>query len=179
MGLWPKQPEDEFEAAIQALEETWPWGKAAREEEVDRPRWLRNYIYELVTGYGERPWRPVGWGWVTILVFAVIYALAGNIASTGAEAASALDIHRWVTAITHSVAAFTTIGFNTLEPIGWGARMLTALESGLGHRSFRPLYLHHRQPHVPVVTSRHWVARRGRHLVLEGVLGLRPALRPS
>jgi hypothetical protein len=31
-----------------------------------------------------------------------------------------------------SISAFATIGFNTLEPVGWGARLLTALEAMFG-----------------------------------------------
>jgi len=31
-----------------------------------------------------------------------------------------------------AIGAFATIGFNTLEPLGWGARLLTSVESALG-----------------------------------------------
>jgi len=31
-----------------------------------------------------------------------------------------------------SISAFATVGFNTLEPVGWGARLLTAIEAMFG-----------------------------------------------
>ncbi len=96
-------------------------------------RWLRNWSYEGLTGYGERWWVPILWALGVIFVFAIIFALTGNIApyfSGGAD--NAVGSHNFLDALTHSIASFTTIGFNTLEPIGRGARLLTALESALG-----------------------------------------------
>ena len=117
-------------------------------------RWLRNWAYELLTGYGERPFLPVLWGLVVILAFAGGYAAAGNIAPDFAgDPATAEGSHSFMDALTHSIAAFATIGFNTLEPLGWGARLLTAIEVCLRHRPLRPLYLHTRQPHEPLVAS--------------------------
>lgn len=96
-------------------------------------RWLRNWAYELLTGYGEHPWRPALWAVFVVAVFAAIYAAAGNIAPDFAgDPAQAQGSHNPVDALTHSVAALATIGFNTLEPLGWGARLLTAVESALG-----------------------------------------------
>ena len=96
-------------------------------------RWLRNWAYELLTGYGERPFLPVLWGLVVILTFAGGYAVAGNIAPDFAgDPATAQGSHSFMDALTHSIAAFATIGFNTLEPLGWGARLLTAIESAFG-----------------------------------------------
>lgn len=99
--------------------------------QISRWRWARNWLFELLTGYGERPQMPVFWGLVTILLFALVFAGAGNIA-TGDPAANAGPTHSFITALTHSVAAFATVGFNTLEPVGWEARLLTAVESMLG-----------------------------------------------
>ncbi len=108
-----------------------PGTKKRMQREFDRPRWLRNWAYELLTGYGGRPQMPVLWGLITILIFAIVFAAAGNIA-TGEPSLDPTPTHSPVDALTHSVAAFATIGFNTLEPVGWGARLLTAVESMMG-----------------------------------------------
>lgn len=99
----------------------------------DRRRWARNWLYELLTGYGERPQMPLLWGLVTILIFALVFAATGNVSADFAgDAASAQGSHNFWDALTHSIAAFATIGFNTFEPIGRVARLLTAIESALG-----------------------------------------------
>jgi hypothetical protein len=76
---------------------------------------------------------PVLWALAIILGFAVGYAVAGNIAPNFAgDPTAAQGSHDFSDALTHSIAAFATMGFNTLEPLGWGARLLTAIESALG-----------------------------------------------
>lgn len=100
-------------------------------ETLSRWHWTRSWAFELLTGYGERPLRPVVWGLVTIAVFTAVFALAGNV-STGDPSAGLNGTHNPVDALTHSVAAFATVGFNTLEPVGWVARLLTAVESMFG-----------------------------------------------
>lgn len=102
-------------------------------EKIDRWRWLRNWAYELLTGYGERPALPVFWALAVVVAFAAGYAVAGNISPDFAgDPATAHGSHNVVDALTHSIGAFATIGFNTLEPLGWGARLLTAIESAVG-----------------------------------------------
>jgi uncharacterized protein YjbI with pentapeptide repeats len=103
-----------------------------RDEWLSRRRWGRNWAYELLTGYGERPHMPVIWAGVVILLFALIYAAAGNIAAGDVGALEGQPTHSPITALVHSISAFATIGFNTLEPVGWGARLLTALEAMFG-----------------------------------------------
>jgi len=103
-----------------------------RNEWLSRWRWARNWTYELLTGYGERVHMPVIWAGVVVLVFALIYAAAGNIASGDVGALQSHPTHSPITAFTHSISAFATVGFNTLEPVGWGARLLTALEAMFG-----------------------------------------------
>jgi uncharacterized protein YjbI with pentapeptide repeats len=95
-------------------------------------RWLRNWAYELATGYGERVYMPVVWAIVVVVVFAAIYATAGNIASGDVGSLQGEPTHNPLIALVHSISAFATIGFNTLEPQGWGARLLTALEAMFG-----------------------------------------------
>jgi len=115
------RPADFNRATAQLTEE------GAEEEHIDRLRWLRNWAYELLTGYGERVYMPVIWAGVVIAVFTCIYAAAGNVA-----AGDGGGTHNVLTAFTHSIAAFATVGFNTLEPQGWGARLLTAIEAMFG-----------------------------------------------
>ncbi len=102
-------------------------------DDLSRWRCARNWMYELLTGYGERPQMPVLWGLVTILVFALVFAVMGDVSPNFAgDPATAKGSHNFWDALTHSIGAFATIGFNTLEPIGRVARLLTAVESMLG-----------------------------------------------
>ena len=70
---------------------------------------------------------PVIWAVVVVGAFTGIYWAAGNVA-----AGDGGGTHSVLTAFTHSIAAFATVGFNTLEPVGWGARLLTAIEAMFG-----------------------------------------------
>ena len=102
--------------------------KMAHWEKRDYSRWARNWLYELLTGYGERPHMPAFWGLVTTAIFTLVFFLAGNIASESGAAPS----RDFGNALTQSIAAFATVGFSDLHPVGWGARLLTAVESMLG-----------------------------------------------
>jgi len=95
--------------------------------------WARNWLYELSTGYGERPWRPVACSMIVVLLFAGAYAAGGLIdpafdgnPKTPPRPPNLLD------ALTYSIGAFFTVGFNTMEPLGGLARLLTSIESALG-----------------------------------------------
>jgi uncharacterized protein YjbI with pentapeptide repeats len=90
-------------------------------------RWTRNWAYELLSGYGEWLHMPLIWAAVVIASFTAVYAVTGNVASGDGGAT-----HNVLTALTHSIATFATVGFNTLEPVGWGARLLTAIEAMFG-----------------------------------------------
>jgi uncharacterized protein YjbI with pentapeptide repeats len=95
--------------------------------------WARNWLYELSTGYGERPWRPVACSVIVVLLFAGAYTADGLIdpafdgnPKTPPRPPNLLD------ALTYSIGAFFTVGFNTMEPLGGLARLLTSIESALG-----------------------------------------------
>ncbi len=76
---------------------------------------------------------PIIWALVVIGGFTAVYAIAGNIAPDFAgDPAAAEGSHSILDALTHSVASFSTINFNSLEPIGSTARLLTTIESALG-----------------------------------------------
>jgi len=124
LSLCPRDVEQEMARRTQDGRE--------RNEWLSRWRWARNWAYELLTGYGERVHMPVIWAGVVVLVFALIYAAAGNIASGDVGALQSHPTHSPITALTHSISAFATVGFNTLEPVGWGARLLTAIEAMFG-----------------------------------------------
>jgi uncharacterized protein YjbI with pentapeptide repeats len=124
------------------------WRKEGRPADVWR--WLESGVAEYLTGHGERPWLPVLWAFVIVAVFTLIYYEAGNIdpdfgitstgleevgvsASTVRESDQALEGRRDLgAALTHSVATFFTLGFNSLEPADMGARFLTSVEAALG-----------------------------------------------
>jgi Trk-type K+ transport system membrane component len=86
----------------------------------------------MALGTQLRVYMPVIWAGVVVLVFALMYAAAGNIASGDVGALQSQPTHSPITAFTHSISAFATVGFNTLEPVGWGARLLTAIEAMFG-----------------------------------------------
>lgn len=124
LGLCPRQVRQEMARRDEQGEE--------RDEWLSRRRWARNWFYELLTGYGERPHMPVLWAFVVVLLFAIIYAAAGNVATGDVGALQGQPTHSPITTLVHSISAFATIGFNTLEPQGWGARLLTAIEAMFG-----------------------------------------------
>lgn len=96
-------------------------------------RWISSWIFESLTGYGERWMLPLLWGAVTIVVFAVAFYVGGDIASGDVAAQPPPPTTRDVAvALTHSIATFATVGFNTLEPVGAVARLLTAVEAMFG-----------------------------------------------
>ncbi len=57
------------------LERRWriwqAWGSAWR--------WLRNWAYELLTGYGERPWNSATIGVMSVFAFAIGYVATGAV----------------------------------------------------------------------------------------------------
>jgi uncharacterized protein YjbI with pentapeptide repeats len=84
-------------------------------------RWLRNWLYELTTGYGERPWNPVGVAAFSILAFAFGYSLSGG-------------VHGFADALIYSLATFATFNLARpeVQPQGTGMEMASSLEALLG-----------------------------------------------
>jgi uncharacterized protein YjbI with pentapeptide repeats len=82
-------------------------------------RWLRNWAYELATGYGERPWNPIVVGLLAVLAF------AGGFCATRAVA------NFW-DALVYSVATFATFNLARLEPQGRGTEISSSMEAILG-----------------------------------------------
>ena len=84
-------------------------------------RWLRNWAYELLTGYGERPQNPVIGGALVMAAFALGYWLTGAVAGL-------------MDALVYSVATFATfnLGRPGLNPEGRGVELASSVEALLG-----------------------------------------------
>jgi hypothetical protein len=87
---------------------------------------VRNWAYELLTGYGERPWNAVGAGLVAILAFGVGFWAAGI--GGGRSALAFLDC------LVYSIATFATFNLARpeLNPQGRGIEIASSLEAILG-----------------------------------------------
>ena len=83
--------------------------------------WLRNWAYELATGYGERPWNPVIGGGLIMLAFAVAFWGTRAIADGG-------------DALMYSLATFATFNLarSELNPQGPGVEAASSIEALLG-----------------------------------------------
>jgi len=82
-------------------------------------RWLRNWAYELATGYGERPWNPVIGGVLAILGFAAGFCATRAVANL------------W-DALIYSLATFATFNLADTGPTGRGADVASSVEALLG-----------------------------------------------
>lgn len=82
--------------------------------------WTRNWLYELTTGYGERPWNTVGMGLLVVLAFAVGY--------------SATAISNVWDAMVYSLATFATFNLadTSSQPHGRGMETASSIEALLG-----------------------------------------------
>jgi len=89
-------------------------------------RWLRNWAYELTTGYGERPWNAVVCGLGAIVAFAVGFWATAAIGSRGAAA--------FLDSLVYSISAFATFNLarGDLNPEGRGVEIFSSLEAILG-----------------------------------------------
>jgi len=90
-------------------------------EGVDRPRWARHWLYELLTCYGERPQNPVIGGALVMAAFGLGYWLTGAVAGL-------------FDALVYSVATFATfnLGRPGLNPEGRGVELASSIEALLG-----------------------------------------------
>lgn len=99
-------------------EATYDWrGK----ENVSRWRWARNWAYELLTGYGERPWNPV------IIAAASMAAFAAGYWATTA-------VRGFWDAVAYSIATFATFNLArpATQPQGLGVEIASAAQAMLG-----------------------------------------------
>lgn len=82
-------------------------------------RWLRNWAYELLTGYGERPINPVLGGAVALVAFTLGYFFTGA-------------INNLFDAVVYSLATFATFNLVDLQPHGRGVDIASSFEALLG-----------------------------------------------
>ena len=88
--------------------------------------YVGDWLAELTCGYGERPFRTLGWALATIFVFPFFYWLSGGILSTTGAALT------WLDYLNYSFGAFTTIGFSNFAAVTPLAQTLTSIEALLG-----------------------------------------------
>jgi len=96
-------------------------GVGSQGDWVSRKRWLRNWAYELTTGYGERPANVVGLGTVIVLCFATAYFLTGAIESVSDS-------------LSYSFATFATFNLTDpgVQPHGRWMNFASSVEALLG-----------------------------------------------
>jgi uncharacterized protein YjbI with pentapeptide repeats len=87
-------------------------------------RWLRNWAYELATGYGERPWNPVIGGLGVVVAFALGFWGSAAIGSRSAWA--------FLDSFIYSLATFATFNLADTGPTGRGADVASSVEALLG-----------------------------------------------
>ena len=76
-------------------------------------------------GWGENPWRILGWCIFIIFAFSGLYCLIGDIAI------KETIVKSYGTKLYFSGITFTTLGFGGYSPMGW-AKVLAFIESFLG-----------------------------------------------
>lgn len=91
-------------------------------------KWLVTFAYELVCGYGERIRNVLVFCGATILLFALLYVLAG-----GGHVSQAPNIGlRVLDSFYFSVATFATLGSTTVIGMAWHLKIFVILEAVLG-----------------------------------------------
>lgn len=117
-----------------------PDTKKAMREELSRRRWARNWFYELLTGYGERPFSPLITGALIILAFALAFWLTGSVGDRDRPAwfnsfsPADIDWSGLIDGLVYSIATFATfnLGRVGLNPEGRGVEAASSLEALLG-----------------------------------------------
>ena len=97
-------------------------------------RWVVQYIFEITSGYGERPGRTLG---ALAAAFAIFTLLIAGLADLGQGpgAASLGDC------LLFSLGSLTSIGFNDLTPVNAVGKLLASLEGAFGI-SFFALFMY-------------------------------------
>ena len=98
--------------------------------------WLRNWAYELLTGYGERPLLPLVWaGALAAVVFPLLYwatgALPGHSRALASSSSSDIDWAGWLDSLIFSLTTFGTLSFSRLQPEGTLGNLIASVEAML------------------------------------------------
>ncbi len=100
---------------------------------VDSWQWASSWLVDLVSGYGERPLRVIGFSLLMILIFAIAYFFTG-ISYGGVEmyfdpqTSWLKNLQTFGYCAYFSVVTFTTLGYGDIIPVST-ARALAALEA--------------------------------------------------
>jgi hypothetical protein len=86
------------------------------------PEALATYALRSLYGYGERPWRIVGWAAAVVFGLAIVHYLFGTVVAGFPEA------------LYYSAVSFSGVGYARWgpEPLGWAGKFLGAGESFVG-----------------------------------------------
>jgi inward rectifier potassium channel len=99
--------------------------------------WLRNWAYELLTGYGERWVLPLLWAATLAMVFFPLAywgtgSLPGHAHAFSASSPSDIDWAGWGESFMFSLTSFATLSFTRLQPEGTVGNFIAAIEAMVG-----------------------------------------------
>jgi len=93
-------------------------------------KYVSSFIFNLLYGYGERPWRIAGWG-IIVIFFAAFLFTTFDLTAVEPNAVTVSTWDRYCSNLYFSVVTFTTLGYGDYTKPGWG-RLVAGLESSLG-----------------------------------------------
>ena len=99
--------------------------------------WFRNWFYELLTGYGERPILPLLWaGGLAVVFFPLLYWAIGaredHARGFTSWSPSDIDWAGWGDSVVFSLVSFGTLSFTQLQPDGTLPTVIAAFEAMVG-----------------------------------------------
>ncbi len=106
----------------------------AEERLVAGARWGRSAVARAMLLYGESPWRVIGYSFVTVIGFALLYPLGGWMRPEGGEPVTydgLASVAEFGNSLYYSTLTFTALGFGDFQPVGFG-RVLTTIETSFG-----------------------------------------------
>lgn len=104
------------------------------------PMWSINRIIsktvDMFCGYGELPIRVVGFTWVVLLIFTILFFFSGltfnnQIIAYDSNASLAQNFEELMSCAYFSIVTFTTLGYGDITPTGL-SRVLAAIEALFG-----------------------------------------------
>lgn len=90
-------------------------------------RYALSKVTNVVTRYGDSPWRVVGWSAFVILLSAVLFPFTEGIGTDGT-----IPTPDWLRPLYFSIVTFTTVGYGDYHPKGPLAQVLASSESLVG-----------------------------------------------
>ena len=95
-----------------------------------RFKYESSLFFNLLYGYGERPWRIAGWGLVVLFLAAILFT-AFDLTLIEPDVLPVSTWSKFCSNLYFSVVTFTTLGYGDYTKPGWG-RLVAGLESALG-----------------------------------------------